>query len=185
VTSGAAARRYARALFDVVLKEQPASLDQVQKDLQQFADLFTTNATLSSVISNPAIPPAKKVALTKALLERAGSVAAPLAKLMVLLAEKDRLMLLADLSRAYGDRLMDHQQVIRGEVTTAVPLAADKLRALEQGLKMATGRTVMLESRVDPSIVGGVITRLGSTVYDGSVTTQLQKMKQSLIEAGQ
>src|SRR6185437_1564382 len=118
--------------------------------------------------SNPAIPPAKKVALTKALLERAGSVAAPPAKLMVLLAEKDRLMLLADLSRAYGDRLMDHQQVIRGEVTTAVPLAADQLRALEQGLKMATGRTVMLESRVDPSIVGGVITRLGSTVYDGS-----------------
>jgi F-type H+-transporting ATPase subunit delta len=70
-------------------------------------------------------------------------------------------------------------------VTTASALAPDKLRALEQGLEKATGRKVMLESRVDPSIIGGVVTRLGSTIYDGSVTTQLEKMKQSLIQAGQ
>jgi F-type H+-transporting ATPase subunit delta len=80
---------------------------------------------------------------------------------------------------------MDHQKIIRGDVTTAVALPAEKLRALEQGLQQATGRQVVLQSKVDPSIIGGVITRLGSTVYDGSVTTQLQKMKQSLIEAGQ
>jgi F-type H+-transporting ATPase subunit delta len=70
-------------------------------------------------------------------------------------------------------------------VTTAAALSPDKLRSLEQGLQQATGRKVILESRVDPSIIGGVVTRLGSTVYDGSVTTQLQKLKQSLIEAGQ
>jgi len=185
VTSAAAARRYARALFDVVLKEQAGSIEQVQKDLQQFADLFSANPTLSNVISNPAIPPSKKVALVKAILERAGSVAQPLAKLMLLLAEQDRLLLLPDLARAYGERLMDHQHVIRGEVTTAVPLAADNVRALEQSLQKATGRTVMLDAKVDPSIVGGVITRLGSTVYDGSVTTQLQKMKQALVETAQ
>ena len=80
---------------------------------------------------------------------------------------------------------MDHQQIVRGDVTTAVALPADKLRAIEQGLQRATGRKVVLESKVDPSIIGGVITRLGSTVYDGSVTTQLQKMKQALVEAGQ
>jgi F-type H+-transporting ATPase subunit delta len=80
---------------------------------------------------------------------------------------------------------MDHLKIVRGEVTTAMPLAPEKLRALEQGLARATGRQVVLEARVDPSIIGGVVTRLGSTVYDGSITTQLQKMKQSLIEAGQ
>jgi len=101
------------------------------------------------------------------------------------LAEKDRLTLLPGIARAYAERVMDHLKIVRGEVTTAVPLAADKLRVLEQGLAQATGRKVMLEARVDPSIIGGVVTRLGSTVYDGSVTTQLQKMKQSLIEAGQ
>ena len=80
---------------------------------------------------------------------------------------------------------MDHQQVIRGEVTTAMALAPEKLRALEQGLAQATGRRVVLQANVDPSIIGGLVARLGSTVYDGSVTTQLQKMKQTLIEAGQ
>jgi F-type H+-transporting ATPase subunit delta len=80
---------------------------------------------------------------------------------------------------------MNHQKVLRGEVTTAVPIAADTVRALEQGLGQATGRQVVLESRVDPSIIGGVITRLGSTVYDGSVTTQLQKMKEALTQSAQ
>jgi F-type H+-transporting ATPase subunit delta len=102
-----------------------------------------------------------------------------------MLAERDRLMLLPAILRIYGERLMDHQNVIRGVVTTAMALPPEKLRALEQGLARATGRKVVLASKVDPAIIGGVVTRLGSTVYDGSITSQLQKMKQSLIEAGQ
>jgi hypothetical protein len=64
-------------------------------------------------------------------------------KLILLLAERDRLMLLPDVVRTYRDRLMDHQQVIRGEVTTAMPIDADKVRALEQGFAKATGRRVV------------------------------------------
>ena len=78
---------------------------------------------------------------------------------------------------------MDHQQVVRAEVTTAVALPPDRVAALQQGLAAATGRQVQLEVRVDPSIVGGAVARIGSTVYDGSVTTQLEKLKQRLIEA--
>ncbi len=78
---------------------------------------------------------------------------------------------------------MDHQQVVRAEVTTAVALPADRMQALEQGLAHVTGRRVLLDSRVDSSIVGGAVARIGSTVFDGSVTTQLEKMKQQLIEA--
>lgn len=185
MTSGAAAGRYARALFDVVAKERPGDLEPVQAQLQDLSALFTDNAALATVLGNPAIPVTKKVAVTKSLLERAGALAPALSKLIVMLAERDRLMLLPDVLRVYRERLMDHQKVIRGEVTTAMAIAPAKLRALEQGLERATGRKVLLESKVDPSIIGGVVTRLGSTVYDGSVTTQLQKMKQSLIEAGQ
>jgi F-type H+-transporting ATPase subunit delta len=184
VTSGAAASRYARALFDVTLKEG-ADVEKVQRELDEFVSLFRSHEVLSQTLGNPAIPASKKVAVVKALLDRAGSVSPTLAKLMLLLAERDRLVLLPDVLRTYRERLMDHQKVIRGEVTTAMALPADKLRALEQGLQRATGRTVVLESKVDPSIIGGVITRLGSTVYDGSVTTQLQKMKEALVEAGQ
>jgi len=185
VTSGAAAGRYARALFDVVLKQQPADLEAIQSQLQDVAGLFMGNAALATVMGNPAVPVTKKVAVAKALLDRAGGLSVPVSKLVLMLAERDRLMILRDVARIYGDRLMDHQHVIRGDVTTAIALAPEKLKALEQGLARATGRTVILESKVDPSIIGGVVTRLGSTVYDGSVTTQLQKMKQSLIEAGQ
>jgi F-type H+-transporting ATPase subunit delta len=184
VTGSAAAARYARALFDVLLKEAPANIEKVQADLQEFAALLTQNAALAGVLGNPAIPASKKRAVAQALLHHA-ALPSPAAKLILLLAEKDRLMLLPDVAKAYRERLMDHLKIVRGEVTTAMPLADDKLRAIEQGLAKATGRKVVLEARVDPSIIGGVVTRLGSTVYDGSVTTQLQKMKQALIEAGQ
>jgi len=183
VTAGAAATRYARALFDVLLKEGK-DIEKVQAELQQFAELFA-GQQLAQVLGNPGIPASKKKALATALIDRAGQITAPVAKLILVLAEKARLTLLPGIARAYDERVMDHLMIVRGDVTTAVPLAPEKLRLLEEGLAKATGRKVVLQSHVDPSIIGGVVTRLGSTVYDGSVTTQLQKMKQSLIEAGQ
>lgn len=185
MTGGAAAGRYARALFDVVVKEKPSDLEPVLTQVQDVSALFTGHPALATVMGNPAVPVAKKVAVAKALIERAGGLSSPVAKLVVMLAERDRLLILPDLARIYRDRLMDHQKIIRGDVTTATALAPEKLKALEQGLERATGRKVVLESKVDPSIIGGVVTRLGSTVYDGSVTTQLEKMKNALIEAGQ
>jgi len=126
VTSRAAASRYARALFDVTLKEG-ADVEKVQRELDQFVSLFRSHDVLSQTLGNPAIPASKKVAVVKALLERAGSVSPTLSKLMLLLAERDRLILLPDVLRTYRERLMDHQKVIRGEVTTAMALPADKL----------------------------------------------------------
>jgi F-type H+-transporting ATPase subunit delta len=105
-----------------------------------------------------------------------------LAKLIALLAERDRLVLLPDLLASYRERLLDHQNVVRAEVTTAVPLAADRTQAIERALARVTGRTVTLATKVDPAIIGGVVARIGSTVYDGSVTTQLLKMKHRLTE---
>jgi F-type H+-transporting ATPase subunit delta len=190
MTSHAAAGRYARALFDVVLKESKDAkeskerLEQVQNDLQGLADLVKHSAPLASVFGNPAVPAAKKHAIAQSILEKAG-VTGPLAKLVLLLADRDRLMLLSDISTAYRERVQDYHGIVRGEVISAVPLAPEKVRGLEEALKKATGRTVILQTRVDSGIIGGVVTRIGSTVYDGSVTTQLQKLKQTLIEAAQ
>ena len=183
MTGRAAAKRYARALFDVVLKE--GSVETAHEDLQQFVAITEQNQALASIISNPAIAASKKHALAKALIDRAGGISTPVAKIILLLAERDRLVLLPEVAAAYRERLLDYQNVVRGEVTTAVALDQDKVRALEQGLGKATGRKVVLDPRVDPSIIGGAITRLGSTVYDGSITTQLQKMKQALTESAQ
>jgi F-type H+-transporting ATPase subunit delta len=100
-----------------------------------------------------------------------------------MLADRDRLALLTEIASAYESRLMDLAQVVRAQVTTAVELPAERIGALQQGLARATGRQVQLETRVDPSIIGGAVARIGSTVYDGSVTTQLQKVKERLTAA--
>ena len=180
MTNRTAATRYARALLDVGIKEK-ANLEQIQHALAEFTDLFTQHPSLAKVLLNPAVPVQRKIAAVKELLHRV-NVTPMLSKLLVLLAERDRLVLLPDLLASYRERLLDHQKVVRAEVTTAAPLEAARAKAVETGLAKMTGRTVTLSTKVDPSIIGGVVTRIGSTIYDGSVTRQLQKMKERLVE---
>ena len=92
-------------------------------------------------------------------------------------------MLVPDLLASFRQRLLDHQNVVRAEVTTAVPLSADLARDIERSLARATGRTVSMSTRIDPSIIGGIVARVGGTVYDGSITNHLQRMKQRLEES--
>lgn len=178
MTARAAGTRYARALFDVARKE--ADLEQAGRDLAAFAQLVSGHASLSRVLSNPAIPAARKRAVIEQLLARAGTVSPVVGKLLVLLAERDRLALLPDVAAAYQDRLMAHAKVVRAEVVTAIGLPPERVAALQQGLAQATGRQVQIETRVDPSIIGGAVTRIGSTVYDGSVVRQLEKIREAL-----
>jgi F-type H+-transporting ATPase subunit delta len=182
MTSRAAGVRYARALFDVALKE--SDVRQVGGDLAAFAGIVSGNDGLSRVLSNPAIPPVRKRAVVDQLLATAGSVPPVVVKLLQLLADRDRLALLPEIVTAYRERLMEHEKVIRVEVVTAIALPADRIAALQERLAVASGRRsedVHLEMRVDPSIIGGAITKIGSTVYDGSVTRQLEKMKETLV----
>jgi F-type H+-transporting ATPase subunit delta len=90
--------------------------------------------------------------------------------------------LLTDLLAAYRERLLDHQHVIRAELTTAVPLAEGRAEEIGRRLTQVTGNTVSIAPRVDSAIVGGMVARIGSTVYDGSVTSQLEKIRSRLVE---
>jgi F-type H+-transporting ATPase subunit delta len=180
VTRKTAALRYARALFDVAAKEG-ASLEQIEQQLSQFTELFSRHPALEAVLLNPAVPAPRKGAAVAALTAR-GKLAPPLAKLLVLLAERDRLILLPELLIAYRQRLLDHQNIVRAEVTTVAELPPDRTRQIERSLAQATGRSVTLSTRVDPGLIGGIVTRIGSTVYDGSVARQLARMKERLDE---
>jgi F-type H+-transporting ATPase subunit delta len=181
MTNRTAANRYARALLDVVVKEK-GDVHAVEHELAAFIDLFRKHAALEKVMLNPAVPaPRKRAAI--AALGKVSRISPVVGKLLVLLAERDRLVLLPELLDAYRERVLDYQKVIRAEVTTAAPLQADRAQAIERTLAKVTGRTVTLATRVDPSLIGGVVARIGSTVYDGSVTTQLRKMKQQLVES--
>lgn len=179
MTSRGAAVRYARALFDVALKE--ADIQQVGRELSGFTAVVSGHDMLSRVLVHPAVPAARKRAVVEQLLAQAGKVSPVLTKLLVLLADRDRLALLPEIASAYERRLMDHAKVVRAELTTAVALPADRVTALQHGLASLTGRQVQLETKVDPKIIAGAVARIGSTVYDGSVTTQLQKVKERLV----
>jgi len=180
MTNKTAATRYARALLDVGVKEK-ADLEQVEQELAQFVDLFKQNPLLEKVLLNPAVPVPRKRAAVAELVARA-KPAGIVGKLLTLLADRDRLVLLPDLVASYRERLLDYRKIVRAEVTTAAPLAGDRAKALESSLARVTGRSVVLDTRVDASIIGGVVARVGSTVYDGSVTRQLEKIKERLVE---
>ena len=181
MTNKTAATRYARALLDVAVKEQ-VDLERVENELSQFADLFTQYPPLEKVLLNPAVPVPRKRAAVSDLLARAAFTPI-VAKLLALLADRDRLVLVRDLLAAYRDRLLDHRRVVRAEVTTASPLDATRAHAIQKGLATLTGRTVLLATKIDPSILGGLVARIGSTVYDGSVTRQLEKMRERLTDS--
>ena len=181
MTNRTAALRYARALLDVALNEK-ADPSRIDAQLAEFAELIGSHESLTKVLLNPAVPAPRKGALIGELARR-GGLHPILSKLLVLLGERDRLALLPDLVIAYRERLQDYQKVVRAEVTTAMPLPAERTRQIERALADATGRTVTLSTRVDPSIIGGIVARVGSTVFDASVTNQLQRMKQRLEES--
>lgn len=185
MTLASTARRYGRALFDVVL-QQNGDLDRTLRELEAFGALMTTHPALGAVISNPAVPASKKRAMVDAILAAdAAGVSDPVARTLALLADRDRLALVPALARAFNERVMAHRQIVRAEVTTAVAIDDTRVQAIADALGQATGRHVMVEPKVDASILGGVVARVGSVVYDGSVARQLEKMKESLVESGQ
>jgi F-type H+-transporting ATPase subunit delta len=173
------ASRYAKALLDVVVQESDPA--QIERELSDIVEVMSQHGELRRAMTNPAVPQHARLGVVRALVERA-RVQPPLAKLLVMLAERGRLELLPHLLDVYRERLLAHSNLVRGSVTSAVPLAPEKVTALEQRLGSLTGKQVRLTVDVDPSLVGGVVARIGSTVYDGSIRTQLDKMKQQLIE---
>jgi F-type H+-transporting ATPase subunit delta len=177
MSTRASAARYASALFDVATKE--ANPEQAEKELTEFADLLPAHAELQKVLLNPAVPAASKRAVMEQLMDRQRP-SSPVRKLLLLLAERDRLELVPDLVDVYRARLREHLKVVTAEVTTAGPLAPEEVAGFQQRLAASTGRTVTMTTKVDPSIIGGVVTRIGSTVYDGSLAAQLAALRQRL-----
>jgi len=148
----------------------------IEQQLTGLVDVFTGHADLWRSVTNSAVPVSKKRAVVDQMVPLL-DVSPVLQKLLGMMATRDRLGLLPDMLEAYRTRLLDHQQVVRADVTSAVPLPADRAAALEERLASLTGRKVVMHTATNPALIGGVVARIGSTVYDGSVKRQLEKMK--------
>ena len=179
MSTRASAGRYAKALFDVALQEQ--LLDQVATDLDRVAELVSGNEELRKIFWNPAIPAQLKRNLVQALAGRL-SLAKPVEKLLGLMADRDRLGSIASLRAAFTARLNVHRNIVLADIQTAEPLDAAQAAEWQKRLSTATGRQVNVTTSVDPSLLGGVRARIGSIVYDGSIVTQLARLRSSLVD---
>ncbi len=137
------------------------------------------NDALRKALLSPAVPAARKRAAIADLIAQAGMLSI-VGRTLLLLAERDRLAILPDVAAIFRDRVLETRNVVRAEVTTAAALPPERLQDIQRSLAAATGRTVDLTSRVDPSIMGGMVARIGSTVFDASITNHLQRIRQRL-----
>ncbi|HEY7450355.1 MAG TPA: ATP synthase F1 subunit delta [Vicinamibacterales bacterium] len=180
MASQAIAARYAKALFEVSLKEADPRV--VEQQLDAFAGLMAVHRDLQHVLTNPAVPVIKKQAVVKVLVDRQRAVPV-VARTLVLLASRDRLALLPDLLANYRERLLAREGIVKAEVTTSAPLSPARQAEIERGLAAVTGKRVTMTVRVDPSLIAGVVARVGGVVYDASVATQLRKIRTAMTDA--
>ena len=172
------ARRYASALADVVLKSGEA--ETVKSELKVWEEMMESNAELTNAFRNPAIAHLSKEKVLEQLIAKASPTKTTTNFLRVLL-QNGRISDLADINARFAVVLEERSGVVAAEVTSARELAADEKASLESNIEKAVGCKVRLNYTIDESIIGGVVTRIGSTVYDGSVRTQLENLKQQLV----
>jgi F-type H+-transporting ATPase subunit delta len=173
------AGRFARALFDVAVKEGDPR--RVEGELADLVELLASHDLLRKALTNPVIPLDRQRGMLAALGDRLGW-SPVFARTIDLLVEREAIGVLPDLLDRYRRRLMDHLGIARAEVTSAVPLPPDRVDAIGAVLAARTGKQVTVETRVDPALIGGVVARVGSTVYDGSVIRQLERLREKMVE---
>ena len=170
--------RYARALIEVSQKD--ADPEQVGQDLSGVVTVITSHPKLGQIFVSPGIPASMKKALVNELLPRLGDLSPVTKRLLVLLSERDRLSLLREICEVYQDKLMELRNIVRARITTASELEPDSVASIKTALEAATGKQVEVEVSVDTTLLGGIVTQIGSTVYDGSVAGHLGRLRQRL-----
>jgi F-type H+-transporting ATPase subunit delta len=174
--------RYARALA-AVISDQKLDLIAVQGQLNGFANLLEESVELREVLQNPSIPEPQKLKVLDAIAPRLG-LSRPIRNFIALITHHERLHQLRDMITAYAGLSDENSGIAEVEITTARPLDDANRRLLEQQVaKLAGESKVQATYHEDPSLLGGAVVRLGSTVYDGSVRAQLEQMRQRLATA--
>lgn len=175
----ALARRYAKALFDVA-GAQGAAPAALERELAELVGLIEGSDGLRRALLGPTLRAAARRRLVDALAE-AGQASPLLRRLLVLMAERDRLALLPALAEEFAEVRNARDGRVSAEAVTAVPLAAPQRATLASALGEAVGKQVQLKARVEPALLGGVLVKLGGRSYDGSVRGRLAALRARLV----
>jgi F-type H+-transporting ATPase subunit delta len=176
----AVARRYAKALHALAIEEK--SVERTQRELTAFADAWDQSAELRAVFENPAFSPEARKAVVVSLAQRLGA-GRMLVNALSMLADRRRLRNVREIADAFTSKVEEASGRVQAEVITAAPLPEAYYAELAKVLKTAVGRDVTITKKVDPTLIGGVVTRVGDTVFDGSLTNRLADIKAELLAA--
>ena len=176
------AGRYADALYQ--LARDAKSTEKVAADLATFGDMIALSPDLRRLVRSPAFTAESQLKAIDALLAKAG-VSGVAANFIKLVAAKRRLFAIGDMIAGYNALHDAARGVTRAEVTVAAPLGDQHRAALEAALKeISGGKSVDVDVRVDPSIIGGLVVKLGSRMVDGSLKTKLNSIRSRMKEVG-
>src|SRR5437867_1606085 len=173
-----AANRYARALIDVLYPEKAKT---GLRQLRDVLSLLNDQQAARRFLENPTIAGERRKRLLKEIFD-ALSLDRRVANFIDILVDRDRLPILEEIIQAYQQLLDERLGIVRARVTAAYSLNHSEQQELVAKLQQATGKQIRMEVSVDPSLIGGLIAQVGSTIYDGSVRQQLEAFKTRLVE---
>lgn len=171
------ARRYAKALF-IVSKEE-GSLDDYTRSLADFAQLYAENPEVVDVLTNPVYPMDVRSKVMEHLVKATES-SQVMSNFMNLLVHKKRAGILPDIAEQFNSLVDEDRNICQGTVISAMELTPDLQDKVQAMLEKITGKQVVLETQVDPAIIGGLIAKVGDLVLDGCLKTQLAGLKESI-----
>jgi F-type H+-transporting ATPase subunit delta len=180
-TSSGVAGRYATALFELALEAN--ALDQVVADLNRFAEALDAVEDMRRLVRSPVFSAEEQGRALAAILEQL-KIEGLTRNFLLLVAKNRRLFATPDMIRAFRAMLARHRGEIGATVTAASKLTESQITALRQALKAALGNDVLLEERVDPSLLGGLVVKVGSRMVDTSLRTKLNSLKVAMKEVG-
>jgi F-type H+-transporting ATPase subunit delta len=171
--------RYARSLAEIAFEE---NLEQaVTEDLKTFSEIFRAVPDLLDAFYAPAIPRDTKEKLLAELMAKY-PVNAITSNFLRVLLQHNRIRYFEQIADGYLKSVNERQGIVSARVTAAAPLSQENLKSLEAKLVGITGKLVHMESRTDANLLGGIVVQIGSTIFDGSIRTQLSEMKRRLTE---
>lgn len=172
--------RYAKALFEHALAT--GSVDLMLENLRFVNNLFSLTPLLMDYLCNPCIPSVQKKEMLSTHVS--GNVDAVINRLLVLLIDNNRVGSVEALFLAFERMVNNHQQLVQADVTTALPLDELTQARIAKSLEASLGyKQVSIVAKVDPSILGGIVIRLGDTVIDDSYASRLDHLEKSVLQA--
>ncbi len=171
----AIALKYAKGLFTAA--KELNKTKEFGEELNQIKDLLISMPEVLSALQNPIYPPDIKMEIIEEIL-KVVKIDLEIQRFLKLLVERRRIQYIREIVTMYQELLDEELNIARGEIITAYPLSEEEKKELEEALKNYLKKEVILESKVDEGIIGGIKIRIGDLIFDGTLKTQLNKMKE-------